>query len=285
MPIIKCSFLESRLPPSWKEADIVPIPKQKPVNDINKDLRFPVLSTVAEEYVVEYFLKPAVLKKADPNQFGTLSGLTTTYALISMLHKWNPDTDGNSATVKIVFEFKKAFDLIDHHILIQKLVSYEIPNNVINWIIDFLLNRKQRVKLSQDCFSEWGLVPAGVRQGTKLGHWLFLVMINDLNVSNYAMWKYVDDSIISETFQKDQISHIQSTVNEFVCKSKAETFVLNERKCKGMRINFTKTEKYFSLIMINNVSLEVVPHAKILGLNISDNLKWNYHVNEIVKKS
>jgi hypothetical protein len=77
-----------------------------------------------------------------------------------MLPKWNCDTDGNSATVRIVlFDFKKAFDLIDHDILIQKLVLYELPNNVVNWITDFLLNRKQRVKLCQDCVPEWGSVP------------------------------------------------------------------------------------------------------------------------------
>ena len=62
----------------------------------------PVLSKVAEEYAVEYFLKPAVLKKADLHQFGTLPGLNTTDAHITMLHKWKGDTDGNSATVRIV---------------------------------------------------------------------------------------------------------------------------------------------------------------------------------------
>ena len=94
----------------------------------------------------------------------------------------------------------------------------------------------------------------------------------------------MDDSTISETIPKDEISQIQSTVDEFVCKSKIEKFVLNERKCKEMRISFTKSEKDFSPVIINNVPLEVVLHAKILGLNVSDNMKWNHHVNEIIKK-
>jgi hypothetical protein len=68
MSIINCSFLESRLPPSWKEADIVPIPKQKPVNDVNKDQRAisltPILSKVGEEYVVKVLPKTCSIKKS-----------------------------------------------------------------------------------------------------------------------------------------------------------------------------------------------------------------------------
>ena len=63
----------------------------------------------------------------------------------------------------------------------------------------FLTNRQQRVKLSLDRFPEWGAIPAGVPQGEKLGPWLFAIMINDIKVNGGAMlWKYVDDTTISE---------------------------------------------------------------------------------------
>ena len=69
----------------------------------------------------------------------------------------------------VLFDFRKAFDLIDHNILVRKLSDYDIPNHILFWIADFLLDRRQRVKMAQDFFSEWRYVPAGVPQGTKLG--------------------------------------------------------------------------------------------------------------------
>ena len=76
-------------------------------------------------------------------------------AAISMIHNWSQSTDGTGAAVRVVLlDYKKAFDLIDHCILADKISRLPIPKAVVRWTIDFLLDRKQRVKLATDCVSE-----------------------------------------------------------------------------------------------------------------------------------
>ena len=159
-------------------ADVTPLPKKKPVKILKKDLRpislTPCVSKVAEEFVVRDYIMPAVLNKLNMNQYGAVPKSSTTLALLDMLHDWSKGTDGNSATIRtVLFDYRKAFDLIDHSILIRKLCKLNVPNTIINWIIDFLSDRSQRIKLGEGWVSEWGAVPSDVPQGTKLEPWLF----------------------------------------------------------------------------------------------------------------
>ena len=146
------------------------------------------------------------------------------------------------------------------------------------------MGRKQRVKLTHDCYSEWRSASAGVPQGTKLGPWLFLIMINDLDTLA-DMWKYVDDTSISETVRKGRESNLQRIVDDLSRQSSSEGFQLNEAKCKELRISFANSNSTFNPIKLNGKPLEEVTSAKLLGLNISRDLNWNVHVLELVKKA
>ena len=144
--------------------DVSPPPKKKKVEYLKKDLRTISLTAclpkVAEDCVVHDFVKPAVLI---PNS-------STTRALILMVHSWAQATDGNSTTIRtVLFYCRKAFDLIDHRMVVDKLCKLVLKTRIINWIIDFLSGRSQRIKRAEGCYSKWDSVPSGVPQGTKLG--------------------------------------------------------------------------------------------------------------------
>ena len=203
-----------------------------------------------------------------------------------MVHAWTQATDGTGNAVRVfLFYYKKAFDLIDHKILATKIIQLPMPTFIKRWVIDFLMNRQQRVKLARDCMSEWIDIPSGVPQGTKLGPWLFILMINDLRPAHHERWKYIDDATVSEIIHINTPSKIQDTVDCVQNRSVENKMQLNASKCKELVISFTKPEKEFPRLKIISGQIETVNHARILGLTISKDLKWNQHITNIVKKA
>ena len=102
-------------------------PQKEPAEDLRKDLLLisltvPCISKIAEEFVVCDYVKPAALQVLDSNQFGAAPRSSTTLALLEMLHTWTEATGGNGSTNRtILFDYRKAFDLINHSILVSKL--------------------------------------------------------------------------------------------------------------------------------------------------------------------
>ncbi|PFX14576.1 putative phospholipid-transporting ATPase IA [Stylophora pistillata] len=249
--IMNCSFAENSLPPAWKVANIVPIPKV-----------------------------------IDPDQYGGIPKSSTLHAPISIVHNWSNATDGSGAAVQVVlFDYRKAFDFIDHTLLVRKVFGLSIPRSVACWVADFLTDRQQSVKLSRDCFSEWGPVPAGVPQGTKLDPWLFILMINDPRVRGFHSWKYVNDTTVAEIVPRGESSNIQSAVHAVETWSYDQRMTLNADKCKVMNIDFKKNKHAFELVTVNGKDLSVVSSAKVLGVTLSNDLTGNDHISEAIKKA
>ena len=112
--ILNSSYQDKQIPSIWKYANVIPIPNQKSVTDLNKHLRSISLtssiSNITEEFVVSKFIRPAILKIIDPNLFGAILNSSTIQALISIVHEWAQITDGTSAAVRIVLlDYKKSF--------------------------------------------------------------------------------------------------------------------------------------------------------------------------------
>ena len=189
-------------------------------------------------------------------------------------------TDGTGSTVRTaLLDFRKAFDLIDHHILVAKLPSLHVKPSAVNWIIDFLRSRQQRLKLN-GVFSDWLHVPAGVPQGTRLGPWLFLVMINDLRLTQgFLCVNLPTIPLFLKLYPLPSKAHY---IHDW---SKENHLQLNPIKCKEIQTNFKHSPPCYSLVTLEGVEFEKVSSPKVLGVNISSDLKWSAHIGSITVKA
>ena len=134
------------------------------------------------------------------NQYGGLRGLSTTHALVDMVHTWLLTAEERKAPHVVLLDYRKAFDHVDHTVLVTKCKSYSLPNFIIRWLCAFLSDRSQRVRLGQE-LSDWVILKGSVPQGSWLGPLLFIVLIDDLHPA-CIMHKYMDDTTFTVKVQK-----------------------------------------------------------------------------------
>ena len=118
-----------------------------------------------------------------------------------------------------------------------------------------------------------------------LGSILFLVLVNDLLEELQDRWKYVDDTSTIECIEPNCPSHIQDVVNEIFTWTINNKRKLNISKCKEIIVDFAEDNRPFQPLIVSGNPITLVESDNILGLIVQNNLKWNLHVDHIVKKA
>ncbi len=262
-------------------------PSEKASQSIEKDLRpislTPTLSKLLESYVCSWVME-CTKEDMDPHQYGNVKGTSTTHALVTLLDTLHKGLDVSGASARVLLiDFSKAFDHIDHHLLLQKMSSRGVPDFILGWTRGFLCQRQQRVRVS-DIFSEWASPNGGVPQGTLSGPLHYQIMANDFTTM-LDMLKYVDDSSIYEILQKSQTSKLQLASQQAEDWARNNKIAINATKTQELSIQFNRKSIPPPQVHINDKAIKQVHSAKLLGITLSSDLTWGPHIDDIYGKA
>lgn len=286
---IKCGVF----PDSLKEARVIPIFK-KGVKSDPSNYRpislLPTISKVFERHVAQQinsFFRTTDILHVTQSGFRPKHSCNT--ALTRLIETWLKDIDSGNYVGAVFLDLQKAFDLVDHDILIHKLKLYHFSERSIEFFKSYLSNRKQRVK-SNSKLSDPMYIKCGVPQGSILGPLLFLIYINDIGIvsNTINIDLFADDSTIHRSEKDINIieSSLQENINFISNWCSLNNMSLHPEKSKCMLLSTKhKIMKARPLnLTVNDVNIENVTVQKVLGVYIDNTLTWDYQITSVCKK-
>jgi hypothetical protein len=291
--IINCSLSNGGVPSEIKMAKVLPIQKVGNNNEISNFRPISILpyfSKLFEKIMYDRLLSHINhINLLYPLQHGFQTGHSTSMSLLDMQDKISKAIDNNEFSIGIFLDLAKAFDTVNHTILLEKLQHYGIRGIALKWFKSYLTDRSQQV-LCNGSLSSLKLILHGVPQGSILGPLLFLIYINDLPNSS-SLLRYIlfadDTNAFLSNSSYDQLINLAN--KELALASdwfKANKLSLNISKTNY--IIFRSNKKTIPTtahgLSIDGVSIPQVESSKFLGVYVDQHLKWNVHTYEISKK-
>ena len=290
--IINMSFLTGIFPDKLKIAKVIPIHKGGSSQDVNNFRPISLLSIF--DKIMEKLMHKrlyAFLEHHDilfENQFGFRKNNSTAYALLQITERIKESIDNGKFGCAIFIDLRKAFDTVNHDILISKLEHYGIRGELLNWFHSYLNNRKQYVFFNGES-SELRNMNCGVPQGSVLGPLLFLIYINDLpNVSKILnFYLFADDTNIY--YESADLQKLENKINKELKKLYLWLNV-NRLSLNTDKTNFTifhpynKPLKSQVIIKIQKNVIVQKDYIKYLGVIIDSTLTWKNQIKNIANK-
>ena len=247
------SLSRGKLPYEWKTADITPLPKKdlkEPAENYRPISLLTIISKILERCVATRF-RDHVKHLISLSQHGFLENHSCVTQLLSVLHAIGEALDKNIQSDLIYLDFAKAFDSVDHSILLAKLKAYGVSGPLFAWFTDYLTGRAQRVVVG-GAASKWAPVASGVPQGSLLGPLLFTIFINDLPeevVGGVRVALYADDTKLYKSVTSIcDCQSLQSTLGNLNSWSKHNRIKFNTSKCKSLTVTRKKIPPWFTRV-------------------------------------
>jgi hypothetical protein len=223
------------------------------------------------------------------SQYGFRDNHSTELAAMELADRTLNDIDNKSVSLAIFMDLSKAFDTLDHQILMQKLNFYGVQGTELLWFKSYLFNRFQYVELDS-IKSSLAKLNTGVPQGSILGPLLFLIYMNDLTYSSdaFKFILYADDTTLytSLTSRDDGSMQISADVAKIYDWLATNKLSLNIDKTKYMIFHAPnkKINNNIVKISINNTEIERVNDFNFLGIHFNEHMSWKTHIDKLSSK-